>query len=279
MDGNVVTFTGTGDYTGDMKLTYMSTTNNDIGAETFTNTAAYSDDNGNTGSADASIDRAAPTEESPGTEEPGTGTEETPGTNEPSTGTDEPGTGSETPSTDKPDTESPNTDQSGNEPDNEEADEEVPGTDSSNGNGSGETPVTDNGSEETPVTGNQPVTDNDPEVSTNENNSSTEDTNSSNPVNENGNNSGTVLANATEDEATNADSEAPLADDFGTATDNGSGTIIPETSLLPSNNTESKLTNKLPQTGQKANNLLTLVGVILLIMAIAGTIVIRRRIN
>ncbi len=101
--GNQIEFMATGDFVTSLKLTYQTTTNSPSGAETFTNSAEYTDDTGNAGSAEATIDRPAPSEpEQPGTSEPenpGTSEPENPGTSEPENpGTSEP----ENPGTSEP---------------------------------------------------------------------------------------------------------------------------------------------------------------------------------
>ncbi|WP_334329931.1 Ig-like domain-containing protein [Companilactobacillus sp. HBUAS59699] len=92
MDNNVMTIQATGNYIGDLNLTYQTTTNSPTGADSFDNQVDYTDDNGNSGSATATVTRPDVTEpEEPGTtepEEPGTTEPEEPGTSEP----EEPGT-------------------------------------------------------------------------------------------------------------------------------------------------------------------------------------------
>jgi len=59
-NGKVVTFKVTGTYTTALKVSYQTTTDNATGDETFENSAVYHDDNGNTATAQAALDREGP---------------------------------------------------------------------------------------------------------------------------------------------------------------------------------------------------------------------------
>ncbi|MFD1421469.1 hypothetical protein [Lactiplantibacillus songbeiensis] len=68
-NGKVVTFKVTGTYTTALKVSYQTTTDNATGDETFENSAVYHDDNGNTATAQAALDREGPVDEPNGPDE------------------------------------------------------------------------------------------------------------------------------------------------------------------------------------------------------------------
>ncbi|MFB9770304.1 Ig-like domain-containing protein [Lactiplantibacillus modestisalitolerans] len=86
VSGSQLIVTATGAFVGHLTLTYQTTTNEPTGEALYTNQATYIDDQGNSGSADASIVRPAPVEDDPpvtAPENPDTSTPENPDTSTP----------------------------------------------------------------------------------------------------------------------------------------------------------------------------------------------------
>ncbi|WP_164507344.1 LPXTG cell wall anchor domain-containing protein [Companilactobacillus furfuricola] len=90
VSGNTVTFTVTGTFSSGLQLRYQTTPDTNTGAAHYENTAVVTDAHGNTGTADAAVDRFV-TDTS--TNEPGPGDLAAPPDGEDSGGTEEPGEG------------------------------------------------------------------------------------------------------------------------------------------------------------------------------------------
>lgn len=283
---NVVTFKAAGDYVGDLKLTYQSKTNEPTGAATFENSAVLTDDNGNTGSADTSIDRPE-IEAAPGTDEPGTTEPETPGTTEP----EEPGTTEpETPGTTEPEEpgttepEEPGTTEP-EEPGTTEPEEpgttepETPGTTEPEEPGTTEPEAPSTDSEKPDVEENdEPITEDDDENADQpENNDSPE---SDEPVNNdssesshpNNNNSSdisedTPANNADSSQASNGQSTTDTNDEvsplFERESNNTLG-LIPAMNLPSNGSAKGKSSSDLPQTGESRNKITLWIGLLIL---------------
>ena len=255
----------TGDFVGDLTLTYQSITNLPTGAGTYDNTVTLSDSQGHSENADASISRQEVepgNNETPGTTEPGTsepGSTETPGTTEP--GTQEPNT--ETPSTEQPSTSEPGSTET---PGTTEPGTTGPGTQEPNT----ENPGTEQPNTSEPDNNTEPPSTDQPEVSESDNTET----------------SGTGI---TESETQESDTENPVIKQPNTQEISNGSLTTEETNKENTNNQPSTNnypsiidksdSSKFPQTGNSNESVLTIIGLILLATIVNVIVLVRRRIR
>ncbi|MFH5811304.1 Ig-like domain-containing protein [Companilactobacillus sp. FL22-1] len=289
-NGNTITVVATGSFVGDMRLVYQSTTNEPTGEDTFTNQVTMTDQEGHSETADSSVDRPAPPViETPGTEQPGT---ENPGTEQPGTeqpGTENPGTenpGTEQPVTEQPGTENPGTEQPGTEqpgtenPGTEQPGTEQPGTEQPSTEKPGtELPSTEKPGTEQPST-EKPGTEQPSTEKPGTEQPSTEKPGTEQPSTEK---PGTEQPSTEKPGTEQPVVELPNAEspyEPGPLSPNKPSAVLPSSPALESNNATSNndySSQKFPQTGDKNQSALTLLGLVLLVGTMNVVVLHRRR--
>ncbi|RRK11470.1 LPXTG cell wall anchor domain-containing protein [Lactiplantibacillus garii] len=273
--GNQIEFQASGAFVTHLNLSYQTTTNEPTGSAIFTNFADYTDDGGNSGSADASVDRVTEPE-NPGTSEPenpGTSEPENPGTTEPENpGTSEP----ENPGTSEP--ENPGTTEPENpgtsEPENPDTTEpENPGTSEPENPGTTEpeqpaTTAPDNSDTsvaDAPATDNSGATPMVPSQPDNGTVPTPQRPTVSAPAT-----TGTTANGQTSGSATST----PTANGTPALTTSPTQPVPAVTNPAPAN---SNPTNTLPQTNERTSHTSILLGLALLIVLLLGGFVVSRR--
>lgn len=291
-----------GGFVGDLSLTYSTKTNDPTGADTFDNLIQYSDDTGNTGEAEASVERdgGAPpvvTPEQPGDDDDTGSNPEQPTNPEQPVKPENPDNGNEgTQEPNKPDENKPDENGNGETQEPNKPDENKP---DENGNGETQEPnkpdenkPDENGNEETQEPNkpdenkpgedegtatepNKPETNESNKPNTNESNESNKP-NASNPGTQ-GSNQGAPVPSESEKEPSGSGLISNPVSNGKAPVTAGTQTVLPEELTNNSFSAISKTPAKLPQTGERSNSSTIWAGIAILIASVSSLAFIPRR--